>query len=134
MKILKLMLAVTFVSLLFSGCTYNFIVPEEVPVIDVNDPDAPQISFATDILPIFNNGNNCTSCHKAGGQMPSLDLTTDKAYASLSSTRYLNSASPEESVIYLHPNPETTTHMHKKYTAAQAALILGWIQQGAKNN
>ena len=133
MKILKLLLAVVVVSLLFSECKYSFIVPEAVPpIVDPDDPDAPQISFATQILPIFVDGNNCTSCHKTGGQMP--DLSAENAYASINTSRYINSGTPEQSLIYLHPHPDTSTHMHKKYTATQAATILLWIQQGAKNN
>ncbi|GAB1453088.1 hypothetical protein MASR2M47_31440 [Draconibacterium sp.] len=132
MKILKLLLAVFVVTLLFSQCRYSFIVPEEVVVIDPEDPNAPQVSFANDIIPIFNDGNYCTSCHIAGKTMP--DLTPDKAYASLNSNRYLNSDTPEDSKIYTYPNPSTTTHMQKKYTSSQAAKVLLWIQQGAKNN
>ncbi len=133
MKKLKILFAVIGVSFLLSGCVYNFIVPEEVIApIDVDDPDAPQISFATQIEPIWNNNNNCTACHKTGGTNP--DLTTGNAYNSVNVAKYINSATAEESKIYSHPNPDTDTHKQKKYTASQAALILGWIQQGAKNN
>ncbi len=132
MKILKLLLAV-FAVVLLSQCTYNFVVPFPEP--DVPDPDDPNtelVSFATEIVPIFNNGNLCTSCHTTGKQAP--DLTPEKAYASINSTRYINSASPEESKIYKYASPATTTHAQKKYNSAQAAKILLWIQQGAKNN
>jgi hypothetical protein len=132
MKILKLLLAVVVVTLLFSECKYSFIVPEEIPVIDPEDPDAVQVSFADQIIPIFTDNNNCTSCHKTGGQLP--DLTTSNAFSSLNSSRYINSTTAEESRIYKYIMPETDTHTQKKYTAAQAALVLGWIQQGAKNN
>jgi hypothetical protein len=132
MKILKLLLAVFVVTLLFSQCKYNFIVPDEVEVIDPDDPDAPQVSFADDILPIFNDGNYCTSCHTTGKTQP--DLTPDKAFAAINSTRYINSASPEESKIYKYPSPSSATHMQKKYSSSQAATVLLWIQQGAKNN
>lgn len=132
MKILRIILMVFVITSLLSGCSYNFIVPEEVPIIDPDDPDAPQVSFADDIIPIWNNNNNCTSCHKTGGQKP--DLTPANAYASVNSTRYINSSTPEESKIYKYPHPDTSTHVTKKYNAAQAALVLAWIQQGAKNN
>jgi hypothetical protein len=125
-------MALTVVTLLFSQCRYSFIVPEDVPIIDPDDPDAPQISFATDVAPIFTTGNLCTSCHTTGKQAP--DLTADKAFASINSSRYINSATPEESKIYLYTHPNSTTHMQKKYNATQAATILLWIQQGAKNN
>jgi hypothetical protein len=132
MKIFKLLLMVVVVALLFSNCKYNFIVPIEVPPTDPDNPDTTEVSFSADVEPIFNNGNFCTSCHTAGKTPP--DLSTGNAYSSLNSTRYLNTATPEESMIYEHPHPQTTTHMQKKYNSAQAAIILRWIQQGAKNN
>ena len=131
MKVLKLF-SIILLIIVFSGCKYDFIIPEDIPVVNPDDPNVAEISFLNDIIPIFNDNNNCTACHKTGGQIP--DLTPDHAYASLNSTRYINSSKPEESRIYLHPNPKTSTHTHKKYTAAEAATILLWIQQGAKNN
>ena len=65
MKTLKLLFAVVVIALLFSGCKYSFIVPEEVPVFDPDDPNAPEISFSSDILPIFTNNENCTACHNS---------------------------------------------------------------------
>ncbi len=132
MKILKLFLMLVLIIFLFSECRYSFIVPEEIPVIDPNDPNAPQVSFTNDILPIFTNGNNCTACHNTGGTPP--DLTVGKAYASLNSKRFINTATPAESKIYQYIETSTSTHTRKKYTPAQAALVLGWIQQGAKDN
>lgn len=129
MKTLKKLSAIIVCAFLFSGCVYNFLVPEEVaPPID---PEGPQISFASEIAPIFSDGNKCTACHN-GGQNP--DLTAANAYNSINKPAYINKATPEESGIYLHPNPTTDTHKQKKYTSAEAALILGWITQGAKNN
>ena len=131
MKTLKLLLFVIVAALLVVSCQYTFIIPEEVPVIP-DGPNAEQVSFSQSVLPIFNNNNNCTACHKTGGQSP--DLTSGKAYASLNNARYINKTTPEESLLYLHPNPDTSTHQQKKYTATQAAIVLTWITQGAKNN
>lgn len=131
MKKYKSLLAITAITFLMGSCVYNFIVPEVViPPIDPTDPDAPQISFSADIASVFNSGNNCTACHKAGGQSP--DLTTENAYVSISNTKYINSESPEESKIYTIPHPDGDHSI--KYTANEATLVLGWIIQGAKNN
>ncbi len=138
MKIIKLFLAVVAIALLFSQCGYNFIVPippePEIPIDTINPPDSTVVlvSFKTDIVPIFNNGNYCVACHTTGKQLP--DLTPDKAFASLNSTRYVNKTTPAESKIYKHPHPDTSTHQQKKYNSAQAAKVLKWIQEGAKNN
>lgn len=124
MKTLKLF-AVILVALLFSQCKYDFIVPEEV--IDPTDPTVEDISFATEILPIFTS--KCASCHDGS---PQPDLTEANAYNSLTSTsRYINADSPEESLIYTKSLPSGS---HTKYSEAEAALVLTWITQGAQNN
>ena len=125
----KILLLVAVAALAVAGCKYDWIIPEEV--IDPDDPNVEEVSFSGDILPVFTNGNNCTACHN-GSQMP--DLRAENAYTTLNSTRYINKTTPEESRIYAIPHPDTNGHSQKKYTAAQANLILIWINQGAKNN
>ncbi len=129
MKIIKLLMAVVVIALLFSNCEYNFIVPVEVPPIDPGDTT--KVSFSEEIIPIFNDGNYCTSCH--AGNIPP-DLTPDNAYAEINNAKYINKETPEESLIYTYPHPDTDTHQRKKYNSAQAAKILRWIEQGAMNN
>ena len=120
-----------FISLLFiaafSSCQYDNPVAPAPP-----DPGV-TVSFATQTEPIFNNGNTCTACHKTGAQAP--DLTTGNAYNSIVNMNLVNASTPESSLIYWYPDPtDTANHTWKKYTAAQAQLVLLWIQQGAKNN
>lgn len=128
-NIFKILVLVVITAFMASSCRYDWIIPEVVPVIDPNDPSQ-QISFSETILPIFTSGNNCTACH-SGSQIP--DLRADRAYEAINTTRYINRSEPEQSRIYTVPHPELGSH-YKKYTATQAALILAWIQQGAKNN
>ncbi|WP_321375186.1 hypothetical protein [uncultured Draconibacterium sp.] len=108
-----------------SGCAYNWIVEEEV--IDPGDPDAPEVSFSSEIVPIFSS--KCVSCHSTGNQAP--DLTPENAYSSLNTSRYINTSDPASSLIYTKPSP---TGSHVKYSEAEAALVLTWITQGAQNN
>lgn len=130
MKFLRLILVVSVLAFLCTDCRYSFIVPEDVPEINPEDPNAPQVSFAQEIQPIFTA--NCVSCHTTGKQRP--DLSEGNAFNSLNSSRYINDSNPAESLIYQHPHPDSNTHKQKKYTAAQAQLVLTWITQGAKNN
>lgn len=133
MKKLRLIFFTILGLVAFWGCEYNFIVPEmEYQIIPDDGGTGPDISFATSVEPVFNSSNNCTACHRTGGTSP--DLTTGKAYASISNSKYINLADPEASKIYSYLAPNTSTHTHKKYTAAQAATVLNWIKQGAKNN
>lgn len=132
MKTFKILPILFVVSFLFTGCLYNFVAPDPEGPTDPTDPDAPEVSFSAEIIPIWNNSNNCTACHKTGGTNP--DLTPDKAYQSVNSSKYINLSTPEESNIYLVPHPDQSGHSQKKYTTAQANKILLWINQGAQNN
>jgi hypothetical protein len=117
--------SIFFILILFSlflgGCKYDFILPEEVPVIDTSKP----VSFATQIAPIF-VAEKCTSCHNT--QAPK--LTADVAYAQIV-PGFVNAGTPSSSKIY--SVPVSGTH-YAKYSATEAALILAWLTDGAKNN
>jgi hypothetical protein len=125
MKKSKLYFLLFAFGLLLNACTYDFIVVEELPTINPNV----ELSFSTQIAPIF---SGCVSCHKAGSQAP--DLSAAAAYAAIKSMNLANTTAPETSLIYTFPSPTTTIHAWKKYSAAEAQLVLTWLQQGAKNN
>jgi hypothetical protein len=113
----------------FTACEYEFVEPKKpVPIV----PPGDTISFSLNIVPLWNNGNKCTSCHGDGGTAP--NLTPDGAYNSLTSLGLIDQATPENSVIYEYPSPASSTHNWKKYTVDEAAAILLWIEDGAKNN
>lgn len=103
--------------LIFGGCKYDFILPEEVPV--VND-----VKFSTQIVPVF--AEKCVLCHNIQAPV----LTSDAAYSQIV-PNYVNTAAPSSSEIYTVPT--SGTH-GATVSAAQAALILQWIKEGAKNN
>lgn len=107
-------------------CVYDFIAPEES---DEVDPGV-QISFATQILPVFTA--NCVLCHKAGGTSP--DLSAGNAYASINSSKFINISTPSQSLLYRRVTPSGGFSGHPTFSTTQAALLLAWIQQGAKNN
>ena len=108
-------------SLLISSCKYDYILP--VVVVPVSN-----VSFATQVAPSFSTGNKCTACHKPGATSP--DLTATNAYASIV-PEFVNTTTPELSTIYVN----ASSGNHKAtVTATQAALILQWIKEGAKNN
>lgn len=125
MKKRLIFLFTVLLSLFVTGCRYDFILP--VPETPVEG----EISFASQVEPIFNAGNKCTSCHKTGGESPS--LTTGQAFASIVPNLVVL-AKPDQSIIYTFPGPTTATHTWKKLSTGEAAIILEWIKQGAKNN
>jgi len=128
MKKLQLVLPILAFVFLTVSCEYEYIQPKQDPPVDPSIP----VSFSQQVLPVFTTGNNCTSCHNAGGTPP--DLTPENAYSSIINGGMINSANPQASVIYDYPSPASETHAWKKYTNSQASLILTWIQQSAQNN
>jgi hypothetical protein len=122
---------ILFVLILYSisqnGCIYDFVAPEE----DTNPVDTSVvISFATQIQPAFTA--SCILCHKTGSTAP--DLTAGNTYASINTSNYINASSPAQSLIYRRSSTSGGFSGHVTLPSAQAALLLGWIQQGAKNN
>jgi hypothetical protein len=113
----------------FTACEYDFIEPKKsTPIV----PPGDTVSFSINIVPIWNNSSKCTSCHKGGGQSP--DLSPSAAYSSITSMGLVDTATPANSIIYKYPNPSSSGHSWKKYTIDEAAAVLLWIQDGAKNN
>ena len=73
------------------------------------------------------------SCHFSGTGGHSPDLTSTDVYSEIVPA-LVNTTAPESSIIYDYPSPSTDKHSWKKYSPAQAAYVLTWIQEGAKNN
>jgi hypothetical protein len=91
------------------------------------------VSFATDIIPIFNASCNTSGCHNTGGKAP--DLSPSNAYNSLQNGNYVNTSAPESSELYLwmtgkKGTPMPVSGINKDYNS----LVLAWIKQGAQNN
>ncbi len=127
-KILLQAITVMIIVVVAASCQYKFIVEPEVP------PPVPgdTVSFSLDILPIFNDNNNCTGCHNTGGTPP--DLTPDNAYDQIINMGMVNMTTPPESKIYKVPHPDDSGHSWKKYSNSQTATVLLWVEEGAKNN
>lgn len=107
-----------------TSCQYKFIVEPVVPPPDPTDT----IYFSQQIEPIWSD-QGCTACHP-GVSLP--DLTPGNAYNSITSLGLVNVEDPAASTIYVYPLPDGSHFA--KYTSAQAALVLQWIEQGAHDN
>jgi hypothetical protein len=108
-------------TLFLGGCKYDFVLPETAPPVT---PGGDEISFQTQILPILSS--KCLLCHNTQAPV----MTSSAAYSQLV-PKYVNAASPASSKLYTIPT--SGTH-GGKFTTAQAALVLQWITEGAKNN
>ena len=114
---------------MFSGCYYDEYLPEEEPPIVIED----EVSFASDIISIFNQGCNISGCHNQGGISP--DLSPNNAYNSLQLGSYLNVSSPADSELYQWMRGNRATDMPiSGPNQENNAIILAWITQGALNN
>lgn len=108
---------------MWTACEYETIVPEKVVLPDEDTP----ILFSTQIEPFF--VAKCNTCHAAQSPI----LTQGKVFGSLNTGGYLNTADPAQSVVYTktkggHPGGSNSL------SATELALLLRWIEEGAKNN
>lgn len=133
MKKYKIFFLAAVLGVLVSSCVYDFLAPAPIAPIDGGGGNGEEtVSFASDIVPIFEA--KCVACHKPGGSKPNPDLTAANAYSSIANAKYINVDSPSESHLYVHIYSNTSAHTQKKFTAAEAQLVLTWITEGAKNN
>lgn len=126
-KIMGVLLGSTMI-LVAAGC-YK----DKTVLLDTTEEITRPVSFATDIIPIFNKSCSLGGCHSTGGHSP--NLTEANAYTSLLTGNYVNIADPKSSTVYLWLTGKKSTPMpvggiNKDYNA----LILAWIKQGAQNN
>lgn len=122
-KIVQLFMLIGL-GLTLNSCYYN-----KFPIVDPNPP-AVDISFATEIQPIFNN--NCVACH-AGALVP--DLRSDNAYAAITSGGFIVANDLATSKLYqrLVGNGNIMPPSSALSTTS-INLVKNWILQGAKNN
>lgn len=117
---------VGFLITLVISCKYDDVLPPEP------DPGI-EISFANDIIPIFNASCNFSGCHNGGG--PSPDLRETVAHESLFSGFYIDTIQPDNSELYLWMTGARGLPMPVEgVNPGYAATVLSWIEQGAKKN
>ena len=106
---------------------------DKTVIFDTGTEITRTVSYASDIIPIFNNSCNTSGCHSSGGKSP--DLSAPNAFISLTNGGYMNTTDAESSGLYLwmtgkKGTPMPVSGVNKDYNA----LVLAWIKQGAKNN
>jgi hypothetical protein len=116
-------LALLIISAGLWSCQWHTIEPS----VFVPDPNTP-ISFSAEIQPIFDS--KCVSCHVS--QSP--DLSVGSSYNSLIQGDYINTASPETSLLYTKMKDNQHPSISGTFSASELAILLVWIEQGANNN
>lgn len=118
--------------LILMGCLFSCYKDKTV-VSDTGDEVTRAVSFANDIVPIFNASCNGSGCHSVGGKSP--ELSAANAFGNLSSGNYVNKDDAVNSELLKwmtgkKSTPMPTSGINKDYNA----LVLAWIKQGAENN
>lgn len=128
-KIVQLSLLITAFIITINGCT------KTVTVIEDKSPAITEtVAFSKTITPVLTQSCAAASCH--GGSIAP-NLTAANAYSSLAAGNFINIANPSSSVVYLWLTGKESATMPLGATNNPSninALILAWIQQGAKNN
>lgn len=127
-KKIKIGFLVGLAMILLVGC-YK----DKTVIFETGEEITRTVSFASDILPIFNKSCNAAGCHNAGGIKP--DLSAANAFSALTNGNYVPVSDAAKSSLYLwmtgkKGTPMPTSGTNKDYNA----LVLAWIKQGAKNN
>jgi len=129
-RIIQIATLLTVVLVALQSCYDNAtLVIDNSPAI--NRP----VTFSNDVVPLLVKSCTMSGCHNAGGQAP--DLTATKAYASLINGSFINTASPNQSTLYLYLTGKKTPAMPLGAAPNPSNInqyVLAWIQQGAKNN
>lgn len=109
-----------------SGCYKDVIMPDVAL-----DPDGPpqQVSFSTDLAPIFNASCTDAGCHVSGSHKPY--LTSDVSYQQIVNGGYVNTVVPKQSILYTMINGDMREFMP---SAADRQRVYDWIRNGAPNN
>lgn len=108
------------------GCYYD-------KTVFIEEEETGELSFAQDIIPLFNASCNVSGCHNAGGIPPV--LTADKAYDALISGNYIDVDAPENSELYQWLTGKRSTPMPLSGPDPSInSKVLAWIKQGARDN
>ena len=111
-----------------SSCEKEYFEPAPPPDPNDTTPSVDTVSYSLDMQPFF-NGSCVTNCHNGGG-IP-LNLSTGLSYDALINGGYIDVATPAKSNLYI----KISIGSMKDYsTTDDNAMVLKWIEEGAKNN
>lgn len=124
-KILNLFIGTLAILFVWAACEYDEFIPSgEIPQ---------NISYSNDVIPVFNASCNSISCHASGVVPP--DLSPQNGYNYLLYGGLVDTTQAEESILYKSmidkKDPMPPTGNLSDY---EVNIVLGWIQQGAKDN
>jgi cytochrome c len=106
--------------------------PTLTPVATI-PPVANTVSFAADILPLFQS--NCVRCHGGASPRSGMSLETyQNAMKGGIGAPDIIPGDPEKSLLYVYPRDGVMPFGGPKLSAADVQKIYNWIKAGALNN
>jgi len=129
-KIAIIAVGITILMFAVAGCYKTTTI-----VVNPGSQITTELSFAKDIVPIFEKSCSASSgCHASGGKAP--DLTAANAYKALTDGSYFKASDPDNSVImlWLTGKKSPVMPLGAGPNADINANVYAWIKQGAKNN
>lgn len=128
-KIAKWSSACLVLMFAIAGCSKSVTV-----VVNPGSSITTEMSFKTDIVPLFTKSCANSGCHSAGAKAP--DLTEANAYKALVDGNYLKANDPDNSVLmqWLTGKKSPVMPMGAGPDENINAKVYAWIKQGAKNN
>lgn len=124
-KFIYLVFGLTVFAVSLNACYYDEVASfEGLPT---------NVSLKNDVQPIFNRDCNMSGCHDG---LPSHEpsLTSENAYADLTSGGYVNTTDPSNSILYQSVNGGGMPAGRAPLSEIDKKIILAWITEGAKNN
>jgi hypothetical protein len=111
------------------GCYKDIVVPELGSGPDDLPPQ--QVSFQTELVPMFSGNCATAGCHASGAHEPF--LTPALSYSQITNGGFLNLADPKESKLYKMISGDMAQYMPAP-AKANTQKVYDWIRNGAPNN
>ena len=112
--------------IVFTSCYKDIIKPD---LADDPEGTPKQVSFKTELAPLFNTSCALAGCHVSGARKPY--LTPDISYQQIVNGGFVNNALPKESILYKMVYGEMAEYISSK---ADKQKVYDWIRNGAPNN
>lgn len=112
-----------------AGCYKDIITPELASGPDDFPPK--QVSFQTELAPIFNSNCATPTCHVSGAHSP--NLSTAVSYTEIVNGGFVDLAKPIQSKLYQMIKGEMAQYMPTPLKANQQK-VYDWIRNGAPKN
>ena len=116
-------------ALALGSCQKEYVKPK--PPTPPPPPGA--VKFAADIVPICTTHWSVAGCHDAAGGAP-VNLSPSTAHAELFSNSEIDTANDDDSNLYKRMTDAANPMPPAGLLPSEAAKVLAWIKDGAKNN